>query len=308
RNQDIDNLIKATYKNQHKFILEWISFNDFTDITKIGTGGFSEIYTAIWTKGEITGWNTTKNEVNRSENLTIVLKVLKDSQNINSAFLKELQNIVKSQPNTYGRNLIKCYGVSQDPKTNDYIFVMPYMSNGSLNDYLSNNFKDITWKMKRDFLRNIVTGIKWIHENKIIHRDIHDGNILIGKLTMTGSAPTLLIADLGFSRPAKDDLEKAENKRKELLKSGQFIAKYMHPCSKTHSKLLNPTIDSVLSVLFQTSRSFASSSIDSFQNVSSYSFNTVLCNPEFLKNADNLNSTANPSNLRKHTIEDNNKD
>ncbi|CAG8771361.1 18874_t:CDS:2, partial [Racocetra persica] len=206
-NQDIDNLIKATYKNQLKFRLEWIPFNDFTDITRIGTGGFSEIYTATWTKGRITGWNNTTKEYNRDKNQTIVLKVLKESQNINSAFLKELQNIVTSQPNTYGRNLIQCYGVSQNPKTKDYIFVMSYMSNGSLNNYLSNNFENVTWEMKLDFLRNIVTGIKWIHENKIIHRDIHDGNILIGKLTITGSDSTPLIADLGFSRPAKDDLE-----------------------------------------------------------------------------------------------------
>ncbi|CAG8779370.1 36310_t:CDS:2, partial [Racocetra persica] len=58
-------------------------------ITRIGTGGFSEIYTATWTKGEITGWSRTKNEYNREENQTIVLKVLKDYQNINLAFLKE---------------------------------------------------------------------------------------------------------------------------------------------------------------------------------------------------------------------------
>lgn len=56
---------------------------------------------------------------------------------------------------------------------------MPYISNGSLNYYLSHKFKQITWKIRRLLLRNIVTGIKWIHENKIIHRDIHDGNILI---------------------------------------------------------------------------------------------------------------------------------
>ncbi|CAG8845028.1 15807_t:CDS:1, partial [Racocetra persica] len=64
----------------------------------------------------------------------------------------------------------------------------------------------------------------------------------------------------------------AENKRKELLKSRKFIAKYMHPCSKTHSKLLNPTIDSMFS-LFQNSRFFTSGSTDSSQNISILSLN-----------------------------------
>ncbi|RIB21905.1 kinase-like domain-containing protein, partial [Gigaspora rosea] len=110
------------------------------------------------------------------------------------------------------RRIIQCYGVSQFPKTNDYIFVMSYMPNGSLNDYLSNNFKDVTWKMKLDFLRDIVTGIKWIHQNKIIHRDIHDGNILIGNLESNGPDSNTLIADLGFSKPANDESENSDPK------------------------------------------------------------------------------------------------
>ncbi|CAG8792492.1 32137_t:CDS:2, partial [Racocetra persica] len=178
-NQDIDNLIKATHNNQPKFRLEWIPFEDFTDVKQIGEGGFSEIHAATWNKGTIKSWNRIEKRFNRNENQTVVLKVLKDSQDISSSFLKELQNIVKSQPNSVIRNIIQCYGVSQFPKTNDYIFVMSYMSNGNLNDYLSNNFKDVTWKMKRAFLRDIVTGIKWIHRNNIMHRYIHDGNILI---------------------------------------------------------------------------------------------------------------------------------
>ncbi|CAG8594492.1 1082_t:CDS:2, partial [Cetraspora pellucida] len=192
-NQDIDNLIKATHNNQAKFRLEWIPFEDFTDIKPIGEGGFSEIHKAKWTKGSIKSWDGVKKRFNRNNNQTVVLKVLKDSQDINTTFLKELQNIVKSQPNSHVRHIIQCYGVSKFPKTNDYIFVISYMSNGSLNDYLSNTFKDLTWEMKRHFLRDIATGIKWIHKNNIVHRDIHDGNILIGKLTSISSDSNPLI-------------------------------------------------------------------------------------------------------------------
>ncbi|CAG8711455.1 21965_t:CDS:1, partial [Dentiscutata erythropus] len=47
-NQDIDNLIKATHNHKLKlqYRLEWIPFKDFVDIKRIGTGGFSEVYTA----------------------------------------------------------------------------------------------------------------------------------------------------------------------------------------------------------------------------------------------------------------------
>ncbi|RIB20903.1 hypothetical protein C2G38_2244276 [Gigaspora rosea] len=127
-NQDIDNLLKATHHKQFKYRLEWIQFKDFIHIKQIGSGGFSEVYTAIWTKGTLNG------SKKRNENATVALKVLKDSSNINSAFLKELQNIVDSQPNSSKRKLVQCYGVSQDPNTNNYIFVMSYMSHGSLNN------------------------------------------------------------------------------------------------------------------------------------------------------------------------------
>ncbi|CAG8769513.1 17746_t:CDS:2, partial [Cetraspora pellucida] len=88
-NQDIDNLIKATHSNQPRLRLLWIPFNEFIDIKRIGTGGFSEIYTAKWTKGIVNGWSTSIEEYNRIENVIVVLKVLKDSSTIDSAFLKE---------------------------------------------------------------------------------------------------------------------------------------------------------------------------------------------------------------------------
>ncbi|CAG8589189.1 17671_t:CDS:2 [Cetraspora pellucida] len=63
----------------------------------------------------------------------------------------------------------------------------------------------MSMESERDFLRDIVTGIKWIHKNKIIHRDIHGGNILINNLKSNGSDSKTLIADLRFGRPPKDD-------------------------------------------------------------------------------------------------------
>ncbi|RIB13045.1 hypothetical protein C2G38_2199002 [Gigaspora rosea] len=410
-NQDIDNLIKATHNKQLQYRLEWIPFKDFVDIKQIGSGGFSEVYTAKWTRGILICSKGFTKEFNRKENATVVLKVLKDSYNINTAFLKELQNIVKIQPNSDIRQLIQCYGVSQDPNTNNYIFVMPYMSYGSLNEYLSNNFKNVNWHMKRRILREIVTGIKWIHENKIIHRDIHDGNILIDKVKRYDSYYSeSFIADLGFSRPAKEDPKnseiygimpyiapevfrkkqysfssdiyslgmimweltsgcrpfcdraydgnlalsicdgsrpeitddtpqcwailmqkcwnsepikrpsigeiyneitssywnvtiistEAENKRQELFKSGKFIAKHMHPHSRTHSKLLTPTIGSVLSSLHRSFRFSMSGSVNFFQNISSDSFNII---PELFKNTSNPNSAPSEPISKKLIIE-----
>ncbi|RIB11614.1 hypothetical protein C2G38_94385 [Gigaspora rosea] len=66
--QDIDNLIKATQNKQLKYRLEWIPFTEFVDIKQIGSGGFSEVFTATWTKGTLKGFK------NRNKNATTVLK------------------------------------------------------------------------------------------------------------------------------------------------------------------------------------------------------------------------------------------
>ncbi|CAG8498024.1 17762_t:CDS:1 [Acaulospora morrowiae] len=87
-NLDINNLIKETHRNSIQFRLEWIPFQDFTDIQKIAEGGFSIIFTAIWIKGRVTSYYG--GILSREGPMTIVLKVLKDSQNINSAFIKEV--------------------------------------------------------------------------------------------------------------------------------------------------------------------------------------------------------------------------
>jgi serine/threonine protein kinase len=70
------------------------------------------------------------------------------------------------------------YGLSQNPDTKDYIIVLEY-ANGSLNDQYNNNIKNRHWNEKLEILGDVIKGLKKIHENKMVHRDFHTGNILI---------------------------------------------------------------------------------------------------------------------------------
>ncbi len=69
------------------------------------------------------------------------------------------------------------YGFTQDPNTLDYMIVMDYITDGSLRKNLSNVVKD-KWKNKLVFLFSIITGLEAIYQQNLIHRDLHDGNIL----------------------------------------------------------------------------------------------------------------------------------
>src|SRR5436190_22776195 len=88
------------------------------------------------------------------------------------------------------------YGITKDPKTNNFMMVMNYASNGSLRHHLNNRFNLMNWYLKLDILYQIACGLNGIHDNKLIHHDFHCGNILNGYGDIT------FITDLGLCQPA----------------------------------------------------------------------------------------------------------
>ena len=78
---------------------------------------------------------------------------------------------------------------------------MQYMEKGSLYDYLTKDFKFLNWKNKIYILCHIIDGLKNIHEQNIIHHDLHSGNIL--QSHNRGNHSTC-IADLGSSISANE--------------------------------------------------------------------------------------------------------
>ena len=72
---------------------------------------------------------------------------------------------------------------------------MRYANDGSLTDYITKEFKNLKWKHKIRILYSIIAGLNIIHQEKLVHRDFHSGNILHShKLPQK-----TMIADLGLS-------------------------------------------------------------------------------------------------------------
>ncbi|KLL04558.1 MAG: hypothetical protein MRERV_18c015 [Mycoplasmataceae bacterium RV_VA103A] len=180
--------------------LELIPYEKFTDVELIGEGGFSKIYKATWETGE-KNW---KQELIIKD---IALKSLNNSQDITPEFLTEVVNnrlVGRNQFSAGGEpTVVPCYGLSQDPKTGNYIMVMKYMKKGDLRKYLQNNRLGLENKLYK--LTDTANGLKNIHDQDLIHRDFHSGNVLSGKSNSSSS-----ITDLGLSRPV--DYQKQEGK------------------------------------------------------------------------------------------------
>src|SRR3990170_8207793 len=95
--------------------------------------------------------------------------------------------------------LNKYYGITQNPITGDFIIIMKYYKLGSLRDYLTKNFYNIKWNEKLQILKNIILGLNHLHNQKIIHKDFHSGNILYE------NEVDVVISDLGISKSSIDD-------------------------------------------------------------------------------------------------------
>src|ERR1044071_2147065 len=97
------------------------------------------------------------------------------------------------------RYLNKYYGITQNPITEDFIIIMKYYQLGSLRDYLTKNFYNIKWSEKLQILRNILAGLSHLHNQEILHRDFHSGNILYE------NDWDVVISDLGISKSSTDN-------------------------------------------------------------------------------------------------------
>ncbi|GES83969.1 kinase-like domain-containing protein [Rhizophagus clarus] len=123
---------------------------------EIGTGGFATVYSAKW----------------RDSNIMIALKYLHNSQNITNEFLNEAKSYSIKECSD---NILPIYGISQNPDTRNYIIVLKYIGGGNLGEHIK---KVYHWPGKLQLLVSIINGLKIIHKNQKVHRDLHIGNIL----------------------------------------------------------------------------------------------------------------------------------
>ena len=92
--------------------------------------------------------------------------------------------------------VVKCFGITRDPITHNYALVLQYMENGDLR---SNFKRAVTWRRRINIIYDICLALKDIHKHRLMHKDLHPGNVFI-------DSTFAYIGDFGFCIPANENL------------------------------------------------------------------------------------------------------
>ncbi|CAG8488192.1 4312_t:CDS:2 [Ambispora gerdemannii] len=182
-----------------KMFPEQIPYEQFQNLRVFGSGGYSTVISAIWKDGPRVRCDKSKKWIRRGPTHV----ALKRLRRVNNYFVRVRNEAAIHLSIARSRYIIDFYGISSDPTSRDFIFVMQFAQKGSLHDFLEANFNQIQWNDKLKILFGIISGLRKLHENNFIHCDLHSGNILIDQ---NGRA---LLTDFGLTiknEPPYNDL------------------------------------------------------------------------------------------------------
>ncbi|CAB5361465.1 unnamed protein product [Rhizophagus irregularis] len=152
------NWLNEAIKNDH---IKYYEYEQFDKIKLIGSGAFSDVYRAKWKHTE----------------KVFALKAFKNKGQQNIAF-KEIINELKLQRKVdFHENIIRFLGISI--WNEDYVMVMECAVDGNLRDYLEKN--TLTWNKKIKLAYQLASAVSCLHDEGIVHRDLHSNNILINR-------------------------------------------------------------------------------------------------------------------------------
>lgn len=122
-------------------------------------------------------------------------------------FLQECERCNITHPNIVGFYGVYC-PLDHSCKTNDISTHIPLMimelMEQSLNSFIENSSTEVTSDVKQSILFDVATGLSYLHQLSMIHRDLTPNNILLKRdRSKRGTSWVAKIGDLGVTKVIK---------------------------------------------------------------------------------------------------------
>ncbi|CAB4417862.1 unnamed protein product [Rhizophagus irregularis] len=192
-------MLKQTILKNSNHYIEWLEksiidehinfydYSDFKNIQPIGSGSYGNVNRANWKNTD--HFFALKSFSNDKQTLEEIVKELKIHRSVD-----------------VHENIIRLCGITkvETSEIQKYSLVLEYADGGSLNAYLNKHFNELSWNDKFHLALQLATAVEFLHDNDIIHRDLHGNNILIHQ-------KNIKLADFGLSKKiieASSDISK----------------------------------------------------------------------------------------------------
>ena len=119
---------------------------------------------------------------------------------LSSGAIQEFINEVQIMANAGHPNIIRVYGYCPSPRC----IVMEYMPKGSLSDLLYKGNEKFSWPRRLSIAYDIAAGLRRLHADNILHRDIKSDNILLDRNY------TAKLTDFGLSKIKSESRSKTK--------------------------------------------------------------------------------------------------
>ncbi|RHZ62270.1 hypothetical protein Glove_341g23 [Diversispora epigaea] len=210
-NANIDKIIQESQINNSTLNLQWIPYENFHYTELIADSEYYTLHLARLRNG-----NDTIDERDYEDcDDVIALKELKNYRYDILEFIKAIKNIAIDS--FYSSCITRFFGISKNPSTQNYIIVIESYNN-TIHSFLSDIFLDIRWWSKMDLLYQIIESLAILHENNLIHCDLHSRNI-----SMKNREIYSVIIDPGLCKLDNDLILNSNNKNNNVYGSIPYI-------------------------------------------------------------------------------------